>query len=328
MQTQKPLISVIVPVYNVGEFLAPCLDSLISQTYENIEVLLIDDGSTDGSGVCCDNYVAKEPRFKVLHKENGGVSSACNIALDMATGDYIAFVDADDRLLPDYFDTLYRDIVEQDADAALCNFCNVDEDGNPLPEGAVRFKENERIADWERLLLMHAEFGVVWGGLFSAKDIRQNRFSNLRYGEDTLFAFGWVCTNPVVSVDTYAGYLYVQRKNSATGTKKVSAVQKKLEHLEVHAYQFLNLPLVTPNLKKCYLNKYAEALRAVVNQSVLSDCPKGSVHDLRKHLCKILADIRFLTKKNAVWILLYKTMPWLYTWLVRANRRKSTLRGE
>ena len=86
----QPLISVIIPVYNVGEFLAPCLDSLLAQTYQNLEILLIDDGSTDDSGDRCDEYAKKDPRFKVTHKENGGISSARNAGMDIAKGVQLA----------------------------------------------------------------------------------------------------------------------------------------------------------------------------------------------------------------------------------------------
>ena len=94
-----------------------CLDSFLTQTYENFEVLLVDDGSTDSSGDICDAYAKTDRRFKVIHKENGGVSSARNLGLDVASGEYIAFVDADDRIMPDYFSVLYRDLMEHGTDA-------------------------------------------------------------------------------------------------------------------------------------------------------------------------------------------------------------------
>lgn len=96
-------ISVIVPVYNVESYLARCVDSILTQTYENLEVILVDDGSKDNSGVICDGYAAKDPRVKVIHKENGGLSSARNCGLEAATGEYIAFVDSDDWIEPDAY---------------------------------------------------------------------------------------------------------------------------------------------------------------------------------------------------------------------------------
>ena len=93
---ENPIISVIVPVYKVENYIRRCLDSLVAQTYRHLEILLVDDGSPDSSGAICEEYAEKDSRIKVIHKENGGLSSARNAALDVATGDYIAFVDSDD----------------------------------------------------------------------------------------------------------------------------------------------------------------------------------------------------------------------------------------
>ena len=107
---QPHLISVIVPVYNVEKYLRQCLDSIINQTYRNLEIILVDDGSTDSSGIICDEYAQIDARIKVIHKENGGLSSARNAGLDVCTsgGDFIAFVDSDDWLEPDMYERLYE----------------------------------------------------------------------------------------------------------------------------------------------------------------------------------------------------------------------------
>ena len=114
------LISIIVPVYNVEQFLARCIDSIRAQTYRNIEILLIDDGSTDNSGRVCDEYAKQDGRIKVYHKPNGGVSSARNYGLDRATGKYIGFVDSDDFIAPDMYEYLIQLI--KDTNAEICQF--------------------------------------------------------------------------------------------------------------------------------------------------------------------------------------------------------------
>lgn len=123
----KPLISIIVPVYNAEKYLVKCLDSLVSQTYNNIEILLINDGSKDNSGNICDEFAQKDNRVRVVHKENGGVSSARNIGLDIAQGEYIGFVDSDDWVEPDMYECLYSFIVGNGADVSICKFSNKDE---------------------------------------------------------------------------------------------------------------------------------------------------------------------------------------------------------
>lgn len=103
-----PLISIIVPCYKVEEYLPKCINSIINQTYKNLEIFLVDDGSPDNSGKICDEYAAKDSRIKVIHKENGGLSDARNVAIDAAKGEYITFVDSDDYVSTDYIETLYN----------------------------------------------------------------------------------------------------------------------------------------------------------------------------------------------------------------------------
>ena len=116
-----PQISVIVPVYNSEQYLHRCIDSILAQTFTDFELLLIDDGSTDKSGVICDEYVLKDKRVRVFHKENGGVSSARNVGLDHARGKYIGWVDSDDYIHEDMFQLLYEAVIREDADIAYCN---------------------------------------------------------------------------------------------------------------------------------------------------------------------------------------------------------------
>ena len=144
MPNSTPLISVIIPVYNVGAFLIPCLDSLAAQSYKNLEILLIDDGSTDGSGEQCNIYAKKDCRFKAIHTENGGVSSARTMGLEIAQGEYIAFRDADDQVLPNYFEVLYQDLVEQQVAATFCNCRFIDELGAEIPYCVPYFPEKTR----------------------------------------------------------------------------------------------------------------------------------------------------------------------------------------
>ncbi len=112
----KPLISVIVPVYKVEEYLKRCVDSIRNQTYKNLEIILVDDGSPDSCGTLCDTFALEDSRIKVIHKQNGGLSSARNAGLDKATGEYIGFVDSDDCIQPQMYDILYDRMVEKGAE--------------------------------------------------------------------------------------------------------------------------------------------------------------------------------------------------------------------
>ena len=114
----KPLISVIVPVYNVEEYLPKCLESIINQTYKNLEIILVDDGSTDNSGIICEDYAEKDKRIKVVHQTNLGISAARNAGLDLCSGDYITFVDSDDYIECDEIEVLVDQIVPN---GIVCN---------------------------------------------------------------------------------------------------------------------------------------------------------------------------------------------------------------
>lgn len=121
----KRLISVIVPVYNVAPYLRECIESILSQTHQELEVILVDDGSTDGSGEICDEYAARDSRIHVIHRSNGGVGAARNEGLAAATGEYIGWVDSDDTIDPN----MYKRLLEAEADIAVCAFCRLSPNG-------------------------------------------------------------------------------------------------------------------------------------------------------------------------------------------------------
>ena len=119
---QYPLVSVILPVYNVEEYLCKCVDSVLAQTYRNLEVILVDDGSMDNSSKLCEEYAKKDNRIKVIHQKNGGLSAARNTGIKIAKGKYIAFLDADDELRNDFLQKMFDAIVKKDADVVNCAF--------------------------------------------------------------------------------------------------------------------------------------------------------------------------------------------------------------
>lgn len=118
----QPLITVVVPVYNVERYLRPCIGSILAQTYENLEILLIDDGSTDGSGAVCDEYQEKDSRIRVIHKENTGQADTRNLGIDLAAGAFLAFVDSDDLIAGEYIERLYQTAASAKAKMSVCGF--------------------------------------------------------------------------------------------------------------------------------------------------------------------------------------------------------------
>lgn len=179
-----PLVSVIVPVYNVAPYLEQCLDSIVNQTYRNLEIILVDDGSTDESGAICDRYAELDSRIKVVHKENGGQSSARNVALDMMTGEWVLFVDSDDWIELNTLELLFE---QKDERADLVefgwNFIYRDSNKVFLNEACV-------MAGLDALkLLVHTDIymGLMANKLFKASYLQKSRFISGRYYEDTPF---------------------------------------------------------------------------------------------------------------------------------------------
>ena len=183
-------ISVIVPVYKVEEYLDRCVKSIVEQTHKNLEIILVDDGSPDNCPAICDSWAEKDRRIKVIHKENGGVSSARNAALDAATGDFIGFVDSDDWIENDFYELLMKSLAENGSDIAFCGYCVVERSGEK--KGYKNLLDSS-ICDRNRYLynvVSGGDGGFIWNKLFRAKLFDGVRFSDkIVYSEDLLFNF-------------------------------------------------------------------------------------------------------------------------------------------
>lgn len=141
MKNDHPLITVIVPCYKVEPYLPTCIDSILRQTYRHLEVLLVDDGSPDNSGRICDDYAKKDTRITVIHKENGGLSDARNVAIDQAKGEWITFIDSDDFVADDYVETLYGLAIDFGCDCSVCRFRTFKEGSKPVNRHVSPIKE-------------------------------------------------------------------------------------------------------------------------------------------------------------------------------------------
>lgn len=182
-------ISVIVPIYNVESYLSDCLESIIAQTYTDLEIILVDDGSPDRCGRICEEFAEKDERITVLHKENGGVSSARNAGIDIAGGEYIAFVDSDDTLRPDMYRTLYELIVSAGADLAVCNNTITTREGKRVQQDYKAF-EGRVFSGREAVgLCFKRKISVTpWDKLYRRELFSKLRFPQKRVFEDYILA--------------------------------------------------------------------------------------------------------------------------------------------
>ena len=257
----NPTISVVIPVYNVERFLHKCLDSIMSQTYKDIEVLLIDDGSTDNSGRVCDEYASKDNRFKVYHKRNGGVSSARNYALDKVSGEWIYFCDADDVLYDYTLDLLLKGL-NDNAVSSMGGYVTVNDeyeilDRNDIIEKSILSIE-ETLQDLysPRYTMFN---GFIWNRLFKNDIIKNNHIKfreDIYIKEDGLFLVQYLChCNGCVVYNTLPVYQYVIHSSSAMHTKFKTINNVSLSRLvaTIECYneiKRLNLKNVLPLAKK------------------------------------------------------------------------------
>lgn len=215
------LISIIVPVYNVEEYLSRCVNSILNQTYRDFELLLINDGSTDNSGAICEDFSKRDPRIKVIHKENGGLSDARNIGIDSAQGKFFLFVDSDDFIHPNMLELLVSNIIETDSDISVCSFQKV------YSEKDCEIDYQNNIETCTNLEALDKFFGsndgvnvVTWNKLYKAELFNGIQFPKGRLHEDNFTTFKLLYRCRKVVYSNAKMYYYFQRNNSITGAKK------------------------------------------------------------------------------------------------------------
>ncbi len=212
---KQKLISIIVPVYKVEKYLSKCIDSIINQTYKNLEIILVDDGSPDNCPKICDGYAKKDKRIKIIHKENGGLSSARNAGLDIMTGEFVAFLDSDDYIEPTYIEIMAEKQVKYNADLVNCGVKDIIENtGEEIIKVSVKedvVLENEEII---KQFFSTYNLTVAWNKLY-----RKEIFATLRYPQGRIFEDAAIilnvlskCKKLVIIPDVL--YNYLKREGS------------------------------------------------------------------------------------------------------------------
>ncbi|MBR0445881.1 MAG: glycosyltransferase family 2 protein [Oscillospiraceae bacterium] len=233
---KQELISVIVPVYNVEPYLDKCIQSICTQSYQNLEIILSDDGSTDSSGIICDAWAEKDIRIRVTHKENGGLSDARNAGIDIATGDWYVFVDSDDFLAEDAIESMYAVAKTYNCQMAVCNMLRIYEDGEmeafycPVTELTV-LQGNERFETLKQ--------PSVCNKLFRADLFGEVRFPKGKFYEDTFVYHILAHRADGIALTGRVGYYYLSRRNSILGRQvytdryfdRIEAVYRRMSYL-------------------------------------------------------------------------------------------------
>lgn len=240
------LISIIVPIYNTEKYLRQCLDSILNQTYTNFEVLLVNDGSTDSSGMICQEYVENDSRFRYFEKENGGASSARNLGLERSGGAYITFIDSDDWVEPNYLDVLYTALKENDTDVAISTYKRFAQDGVFYLRSYSREDDeflNIGTRSRDSFLEILPRLGELDHSFYSisSKLIKREIIGNLLFDEQVSYAedlnFFFYLYLGVESVVYVRDYTYVYRTHDASTSQNVNELQA-LQELEIYKKMF------------------------------------------------------------------------------------------
>lgn len=235
-------ISIIVPIYNVEKYLENCVESLIRQTYRNIEIILVNDGSTDSSGKICDVYLAKDDRIKVFHKKNGGLSDARNYGFERSTGNLVSFVDSDDIVAENFIEILYKGVEEKNADIVIATSCNVNEteksivNGNSAEYVLVNTPDalEKMYYDSEKYLIT---FVTAWAKLVKRNIVEKALFPVGKTHEDEFTTYKWYLeAKNIVFINT-AIYGYRIRGNSimtsSYSPKRLDAIEAFEERISI-----------------------------------------------------------------------------------------------
>lgn len=285
------LISIIIPVHNGENYIEKCINSVMCQTYKNLEIIIIDDGSTDKTLSICKAISDKDNRIILIHQPNRGVSSARNIGIETAKGDYIGFVDADDWIEKDMYESLYTLLIKEYADISICGYIYEDIHGKVIKK-AMGEQKIYKLSSQKAIEMMFDDryyHGFLWNKLFRTKlfknevELKNPLDTNISIGEDRLATFRCMLLSNKVVYNPSVKYHYFLNKNGAINS---SFSKKKLSGLKIYDYIFKELP-----------KNYKSAMRKIIcafityNISLLVQIIKSRYND-KKLINKLRKNVR------------------------------------
>ncbi len=284
-------IDVIVPVYNVERYLRKCLDSILAQTFRDFQLILVDDGSTDGSGAICGEYAAKDGRVQVLRMEHQGVSAARNRGLEESVSERIAFIDSDDRVAPDYLETLYRCMEDYQADLVISCGVTVLESREagktrPRPQTAELVSKAEA---YRRVFISENGLSVApWGKLY-----HRSAFRSVRYPVGEIFEDARVIDQIIencgrIVCTSYAGYFYLRRRGSITHSRITPDYMAGIRNVR-RLWDIIRERY--PQIENAAKTYYLWAVFDLLNQAVMDPAWRAEAERLRREL---LGEVRFI----------------------------------
>ncbi len=249
----KDLVSVIVPVYKVEKYLIKCVDSICSQTYKKLEIILVDDGSPDSCGVICDEYAKKDNRIKVIHKENGGLSDARNAGMEIASGEYLMFVDSDDWLFSKAVETLWQRMHRDQSDLVIGSIRCMDINDQPLLNFGMQWLLEDRVYDaLEYAFPTMLAFPMAVAKLYRRELVSEIRFPVGKLHEDEFTVHRFIGKCQKISTVSDVVYFYLQRENGIMHTayhiKRLDVIEAFMERVI-----FYHDKRMYPGMERMYL---------------------------------------------------------------------------
>lgn len=234
-------VSVIVAVYNIKKYIGRCIESIINQSYSNLQIILVDDGSTDGSGEICDGYAIQDPRIQVIHQKNQGLSEARNTGIKCAEGEWLSLIDGDDAVSPQFIEILYMAVCNSASQMAICDYVRVKEDDigsfslDKLinTDQYVELTSNRMLEEWHGKNLNIET--VAWNKLYNRKLFQEGiEYPKGKLHEDILITHRIVANANKIVIVPYKLYMYIQRDDSIIGSKLTERrIEENLEAQEV-----------------------------------------------------------------------------------------------
>lgn len=289
-------VSIVVPVYNVALYLAECIESIINQTYKNIEVIIVNDGSTDNSKEICESYEKKDDRIIFITKQNNGAASARNCGLNSVTGEYISFVDSDDILELNYIERLVTTLKENNADIAVCSYYN-------LYKNVVK----EQVYEYQLICCSDEEYlerflddwtcGLIWNKLFKVNVIKNIRFEEGHKIDDEFFTYRCVMNSKNIVLFNEPLYYYRWRSSSVMREYSESQELFIIDRLSYLTQRYDNVIKQYPLLKTKYLENLLDnliSLKKLCCTNILKKIYKDIIKKYILHI--IFSDISFKLK--------------------------------
>ena len=276
---EKPLISIIIPVYKVEKYLEKCIKSVLDQTYKNLQIILVDDGSPDNCGNICDDYARVDNRIEVIHKANGGLSDARNVGLKAARGEYIGFVDSDDYVSNEMFENMYNILVNNNADVSICNFYTVIDNKNIIKNVDNGIEIYNKLEILKEILLDKKIQSYAWNKLYKRELFKDIEYPVGKKYEDigTTFYILEKC-NKIVSSGR-PEYYYVTRGDSIVNNNteetvidyislisdRYDYIDKKYKELKKYNDYYITKTLITAFTDAYYLKNNSEEFLNILN---------------------------------------------------------------